>query len=805
MQLSTGFAPSAPATSLAKSTSIQPMRVHKECEHVKNVKLQSSADSDVSQDDPPQPRPPPEPPLDASPQEIQPTVPQNPSRTQPNSSQTELSSLQNQEDRSRTKNLTVNLKRTLPTAQSLKLRQVPSAPLIRYQCGECKALFVSLSLWQRHSKLGLCSTTGIEDKSDEEKVEDVKSEVQTCLCIQCGSSFNSEEALATHRSSHHGLKGALHRCPICTQEFMNTTQFLYHRRQHRQKGEEAVPTHSANPMPGSLRQRTTEGERWNLTTKDGSSEEDGGSSAPGMHIATPTATPTELTPLPQKSSSSAPEPCPVCGQLFKRRCHLRAHLQRHSGQKPHRCPLCPKTFAYKSNLGRHRLVHGANRPYSCQRCGKGFTQSGSLKQHMLLHARNDANQQHTEREEEEEGEEQEEGKGGKKGEEEKGKEEKALLSFSSTDCSNTYCSHSKLLEHRSVHTGQFSCSVCGQYFPRKRSLQLHVLSHQGKQPLTCPHCSDQYLNRSQLDAHLPRCAGGAGLCTEEGMGLPGRGFGGRAGRVGRLSCDLCGHRCVTQEGLDLHRMSHSGQTPLRCPLLPCRRRFVTDAALQDHLLTHCPSPSESGSVDTMVKPRPYHCQHCGKDFTTASSLNVHLRVHTGERPFQCGQCGKCFRQIPHLRDHERLHSGERPFVCSVCGRGFVLAARLAEHARTHSGDKPYQCSQCHRAFRSLSNLGKHRKTHSRPGNIPPDALGAIEGQDGGGALSKGDGGTTVHTIFLVQPQQALPPVDTAPSSITTVPSPAPLVLLQPVVTVSDEQQGTVMHHAIEVIVSETGD
>lgn len=53
------------------------------------------------------------------------------------------------------------------------------------------------------------------------------------LCNQCGCSFNAEHELAKHRSIEHGLAEALHRCTECGLEFMSTTQFLYHRREHR--------------------------------------------------------------------------------------------------------------------------------------------------------------------------------------------------------------------------------------------------------------------------------------------------------------------------------------------------------------------------------------------------------------------------------------------------------------------------------------------------------------------------------------------------------------------------------------------
>ncbi|KAJ4930836.1 hypothetical protein JOQ06_025139 [Pogonophryne albipinna] len=178
----------------------------------------------------------------------------------------------------------------------------------------------------------------------------------------------------------------------------------------------------------------------------------------------------------------------------------------------------------------------------------------------------------------------------------------------------------------------------------------------------------------------------------------------------QVECDLCGHRCMTQEGLDLHRLSHTGQTPLRCPVRPCRRRFTSDSTLEEHVLAHF-----QGTLGKSKSRPRYRCQICLKDFAYNSTFNVHMRTHTDERPFECATCGKRFRQLPHLQDHERIHSGLRPFCCWICGKSFSVAARLTEHARTHSGEKPYPCPHCPAAFRSRSNLDKHIRLH---GDLP---------------------------------------------------------------------------------------
>ena len=97
----------------------------------------------------------------------------------------------------------------------------------------------------------------------------------------------------------------------------------------------------------------------------------------------------------------------------------------------------------------------------------------------------------------------------------------------------------------------------------------------------------------------------------------------------QIECDLCGHRCMTQEGLDLHRMSHTGQTPLKCPVRPCRRRFTSNAALEQHVLAHI-----QGTLGNSKNRPRYRCQICHKEFAYNSTFSVHMRIHTDERPFE---------------------------------------------------------------------------------------------------------------------------------------------------------------------------
>lgn len=180
------------------------------------------------------------------------------------------------------------------------------------------------------------STSNPEDSSPKKRGANKKPKPEpVLLCVDCGSCFGLVSELVAHRKTQHGFEEALHRCSVCGESFLNTTLFLYHRKQHRQKGEEKVV---------AVLEETSEA----VCAQSNGTDEQGQDATP-------------FTTTDHTSSFTQPELflCTQCGESFSDEGGLVTHRkQKHDLKEPlHSCPHCGESFMNTTLYLYHRRQH----------------------------------------------------------------------------------------------------------------------------------------------------------------------------------------------------------------------------------------------------------------------------------------------------------------------------------------------------------------------------------------------------------------------------------------------------------------
>nr|XP_057916808.1 ras-responsive element-binding protein 1-like isoform X1 [Doryrhamphus excisus] len=121
--------------------------------------------------------------------------------------------------------------------------------------------------------------------------------------------------------------------------------------------------------------------------------------------------------------------------------------------------------------------------------------------------------------------------------------------------------------------------------------------------------------------------------------------------------------------------------------------------------TPAPSPSPSPNKTSAQRAPPgrnarrnqdakedhstHICPLCDKSCQTQHQLTMHIRQHnadTGATDHSCSICGKCLSSASSLDRHMLVHSGERPYKCNVCGQTFTTNGNMHRHMKIHEKD-----------------------------------------------------------------------------------------------------------------------
>ncbi|XP_077444287.1 sal-like protein 1 [Stigmatopora argus] len=139
-------------------------------------------------------------------------------------------------------------------------------------------------------------------------------------------------------------------------------------------------------------------------------------------------------------------------------------------------------------------------------------------------------------------------------------------------------------------------------------------------------------------------------------------------------------------------------------------------------------PQELPSASTSGRAQ-HGCRFCGKVLSSDSSLQIHLRSHTGERPYQCPVCLSRFTTRGNLKAHFLRHREQNPELslsllppalseqtASVCPPG---AAGQRRRKRRGEDDEPFHGGKASVADGvALGFLSGTSQRHPSPSSLP---------------------------------------------------------------------------------------
>jgi len=120
----------------------------------------------------------------------------------------------------------------------------------------------------------------------------------------------------------------------------------------------------------------------------------------------------------------------------------------------------------------------------------------------------------------------------------------------------------------------------------------------------------------------------------------------------------------------------------------------------------------------------WSCPLCEIKMDSQHAFTVHIRQHNPtDHSHTCGICGKQLSSASSLDRHALIHSGERPFKCRICNMAFTTNGNMHRHMRTHGQEQQQAVGYIPSSHIDEDGLRvrtkKKRKTKSLPNSDSP--------------------------------------------------------------------------------------
>lgn len=342
------------------------------------------------------------------------------------------------------------------------------------------------------------------------------------------------------------------------------------------------------------------------------------------------------------------------------------------------CSECKKVFSSEREIQDHIREHGEPPVggITCSTCEKTFATAEELTAHIEQHHLGPAITEKSSKVKE---------TSVKSSAVEENNADIVATVFRCAKCDKTFDSRPVFRRHTKKHEKEelrrerkrlkrWVCSACGKSFPKQFFLKRHMESHERQK-------------RKKLGQPPDK----------------------------RFECDVCHKLFTTERYRDIHCEQHSKTKSHTYECTVCNKKFITVSALRKHEVLHLAEEGvtegelANGAVGENGK---LECTTCRKLFAHEYSLKIHMaRMHAPDREVcRCDQCGRTCVSRLSLERHKKLHgaSGE-PLVCPTCGKWFSHAALLKVHIEDHNTE--LKCEVCDRIFFGRRALKAHSQVH----------------------------------------------------------------------------------------------
>ncbi|MBN3288580.1 SALL3 protein, partial [Polyodon spathula] len=380
-----------------------------------------------------------------------------------------------------------------------------------------------------------------------------------------------------------------------------------------------------------------------------------------------------------------PNQCVICHRVLSCQSALKMHYRIHTGERPFKCKVCGRAFTTKGNLKTHFGVHRAKPPlrvqHSCPICQKKFTNAVVLQQHIRMHM------------------------GGQipntplpEGFQDSMDTD---LSFDekSIDAMSNY--EDEMMDENSMEDeGDLKELESDSFKP----LQSYPSSSPTSPPSVISSIAALENQMKMIDSTMSMNYSFGLKSTENGFMESDHLTNDSFSVVGDLESQSAESPAISEssnsmQALSPHHSSSESPRPIIKEEVPFSMLFLSRER----------GPSQSiPSLVTSTAPSMIKIEVNGHSKPISLSEGPHFPVgiqvpaapHTAMSPgitpmlapppprrtpkqHNCHSCGKNFSSASALQIHERTHTGEKPFGCTICGRAFTTKGNLKVHMGTH--------------------------------------------------------------------------------------------------------------------------